>query len=374
MGAMIRRRPASLGLLPGISSRREGRALYASDLSGSQSSRRLSIAGSSPLSQPLCSPRPGKALLSHFARKRLTPGLSRQTGDSPNQLVPRTIGQSARPEWQWAHMEGLRPQWGYPARSRRRFATLTRYALTAPGARNGWACRGSAQPSRWSGSGGGQAHAAAPARGPVATPRQGPAPRSYAVPRAVAPRGVAPYRAPGYGYAVPRSNYGYAVPRSNYGYAVPRSNGYYHGGGAWRGYYPHGGYYGHGHSYGYGGYGYGYWRPYPYYSFYPHFNIVFVLYLGYRCRASPLLVYPRPCAAYGSARCPVSVVSGTAPYPYGNQYPQQQPYQQPYQQPIRTTRSNLPRQHQQGSQQNTVDVTPGGTAGSASTSSRRQLK
>ena len=74
---------------------------------------------------------------------------------------------------------------------------LTRYALTA-GLVLALAGPAAAQHSRrGGGGGGGQAHAAAPApRGPVATPRQGPAPRSYAAPRAVAPRGVAPYRAP----------------------------------------------------------------------------------------------------------------------------------------------------------------------------------
>lgn len=174
--------------------------------------------------------------------------------------------------------------------------------------------------------------------------------RTYA-----APRGVAPYRAPGYGYA------------------VPRTNGYYHGGGAWRGYdnHSHGYYGGHGHGYygGYGhgpyyGYGYGYYRPYPYYTFHPHFSIGFGIYLGYPVPYPYLYSYPYPVPypvpypAY-----PSYPYSAPAPYPYGT-YPQQPyPQQQPY--PPSSYSNPYPDQYQQDPQYSdrSINVTPGVTGG-----------
>jgi hypothetical protein len=147
------------------------------------------------------------------------------------------------------------------------------------------------------------------------------------------------------------------VPRASgtYGYAVPRS-GYYGGGGAWRGYYPHGGgYYSHGHSY--YGYGYGYYRrPYPYYTFHPHFSIGFGLFLGYPVPFPYLYSYPYPvpypvpyAAPYPAYPAPYpygSYPPAYPAYPYANQYPST--YQNPY-----------PQAYQQGA----VNITPGVTGG-----------
>ena len=232
--------------------------------------------------------------------------------------------------------------------------TLTRFAITA-GLVLAMAGPVAAQHSRRGGGGGGQARAAAPQapRGPVAVPRQAPPPRSYSSgPRTYAPPPVVNGR--GGPYAGPRSVAPYRAP-GNYGYAGPRSNGYYHGGGAWRGYYPNNGHYGYGHGHGYG-YGYGYWRPYPYYSFHPHFSIGFGLYLGYPVPYPYLYSYPYPVPypvpypaypSYPSYPAP-------GPYPYGTA-PQQYPpsgYSNPY-----------PDQYQQGYQDNSVNVEPGVTGG-----------